>query len=407
MAGMYVICVTSGSGLPVFTRSVGNLKQLPFPVIGSLNAVHMFAANQGAELQSTSTDDAQIVWKSFQDSLVLIAVQCGGGSERHLSRLLELVWAGLVLLCGLEELSNVKNVERFKKDIKVCYPLIDTLMRHADLALFSDVTCTVEGLLASEAAGLQNFLEAFTEVGSSPYGCLMVHGRVVAATGKWWDLSATELVLLSLLMQSFTPCSSRDVPVYLPQLSPMVPHRLLTFSLMSNVDVLTLCGPTPSLAQLEQDVGRFWVPAVEMLHSVRKIHPRNFPSYIDVDHNILGFILINTLTNHSVSSVDLRKDVKNKDEIKRRRSCLRNFYSNITESYFTRQLAEDESSDSSEMKHNVSDAYILKTTHKSYALSSENYQLFVMFSSKIPTYAMKNVCLKTLNALVKDKSVLI
>ena len=41
--------------------------QLPFPVIGSLNAVHMFAANHGASLKSTTTSDAKIVWRDFHD----------------------------------------------------------------------------------------------------------------------------------------------------------------------------------------------------------------------------------------------------------------------------------------------------------------------------------------------------
>jgi len=100
----------------------------------------------------------------------------------------------------------------------------------------------------------------------------------------------------------------------------------MTFKLMSHVEVLTICGPTPSLAQLEQDVGRFWVPAVESLHSVRKISPRNFPLNIDIDTNIMAFILINTATNHSVSSVDPRKDVKDPSELRHRRQCMRSFF---------------------------------------------------------------------------------
>lgn len=46
--------------------------QLPFPVIGSLNAVHMFASNHGASLKSTTTDDAKIVWRDFYDRYTLV-----------------------------------------------------------------------------------------------------------------------------------------------------------------------------------------------------------------------------------------------------------------------------------------------------------------------------------------------
>ncbi|GFR89540.1 protein fuzzy homolog [Elysia marginata] len=122
-------------------------QQLPFPVIGSLNAVHMFAANHDAVLKSTTTDDAQIIWKEFENSLVLILVHGrdaaaegdggggggGGGSSADSAdgegqyggqllpgeRLLQLVWDSMVLLYGKEDLVNIRNVERFKKEIKV------------------------------------------------------------------------------------------------------------------------------------------------------------------------------------------------------------------------------------------------------------------------------------------------
>ena len=68
----------------------------------------------------------------------------------------------------------------------------------------------------------QNFLDAFAEAADSPYGCLLVHGKVAVATKKWWSLAAKELVLISMLLSSLLPCSSRDVPVFLPVVSPNV-----------------------------------------------------------------------------------------------------------------------------------------------------------------------------------------
>lgn len=68
----------------------------------------------------------------------------------------------------------------------------------------------------------QNFLDAFTEAAESVYGCLFIDGKVAVATKKWWSLSANELVLLSLLLSSLTPCTSRDIPVYLPDSHPTV-----------------------------------------------------------------------------------------------------------------------------------------------------------------------------------------
>ncbi|GFN98616.1 fuzzy-like protein [Plakobranchus ocellatus] len=104
--------------------------KLPFPVIGSLNAVHMFAANHDAVLKSTTTEDAKIIWKEFENSLVLILVHgrdaCAegegpgeGGALLPGGRLLDLVWDAMVLLYGKEDLLNIRNVERFKREIKI------------------------------------------------------------------------------------------------------------------------------------------------------------------------------------------------------------------------------------------------------------------------------------------------
>ncbi|CAG5130730.1 unnamed protein product, partial [Candidula unifasciata] len=116
----YLMCLTSGSGMPVFTRSVGSVKPLPFPVIGSLNAVHMFATNHNATLRSTTTEDARIVWREFRNSLVLISVTSRDSAADDVlaGKLLENVFDAMILLYGLDELTNIKNVERFKKEIK-------------------------------------------------------------------------------------------------------------------------------------------------------------------------------------------------------------------------------------------------------------------------------------------------
>lgn len=51
------------------------LPQLPFPVVGSLNGVHMFAKNQDVSLLKTMTNDATVVWKDFHDRYLARVVQ--------------------------------------------------------------------------------------------------------------------------------------------------------------------------------------------------------------------------------------------------------------------------------------------------------------------------------------------
>ena len=46
--------------------------QLSFPVVSSLNTVHLFASNLKSSLLSCSTSGAQVVWKTFHNRSVLV-----------------------------------------------------------------------------------------------------------------------------------------------------------------------------------------------------------------------------------------------------------------------------------------------------------------------------------------------
>ncbi|XP_076450889.1 protein fuzzy homolog [Babylonia areolata] len=405
----YLLCLSAGGGIPIFSRSHGDVKALPFPVIGSLNAVHMFAANHGASLKSTTTSDAKIVWRDFHDSLSLIVIMGNDQADDcHLHRLLENVWSAMVLLFGQDDLTSIKNLERFKRDVKVCFQLVDRLLEQSALTTFSDLTQAVDMVLTPDTASLQNFLDAFVEAADSPYGCLTVCGRVAVATASWWNLSATELVLLSLLLSCLPPCSSRDVPIYLPHGSPSVPHRLLTFQLMRGVEVCVICGPTPSLTYLQKEVTRFWKPAGEVLRTAHSLVPRNFPLSVQLDHNILGFLLVNNETSRCLNSVFVNNSTEKEElvSIPRRRQILRSFYKKVIGTYFSSPVEGSEAGPS-EFSHTASDTYIVCEGHKCYALSSPPYQLFVLYTPHIPTFAMRSITNKTLNAFTKDKTFLI
>ena len=59
-----------------------------------------------------------------------------------------------------------------------------------------------------------------------------------------WELTGIETVLLSLLVHSLPPCSSRDVPVYLPYGSPRVCLTIWSFTQLlwpSTLKVATVC----------------------------------------------------------------------------------------------------------------------------------------------------------------------
>ncbi|KAK3581473.1 hypothetical protein CHS0354_031799 [Potamilus streckersoni] len=402
----HLICLTSGGGVPIFTRNKGNLKPLPFPVIGSLNGVHMFANSHDVKLLSTTTEDAKVVWKVFHDSITLIIVTGDDSADDiHLNNLLSQVCDAMVLLYGLEDLANIKNIERFKREIKICSQLIDKILDQADLLTVGDLTNAVDIIAAPENSVLQNYLDAFTEAADSPYGCLMVHGKIAIATKRWWTLTSKEMVLLSLLMSSLSPCSSRDIPVFLPNLSPSVPHRLLTFQLIKDVDVCVLCGPSPTLAQLEEEVGRFWRSGYDLLRSLLQLHPRNYPLSITLDSNIMGFILVNRESHRCLCSTHPHPVASSKDTIdsKRRLEILRSFYKHVMGTFFP--MSDDPDKGQEEICHQAQESYISTDSHKCYTILSEPHQIFVLYTANIPTFAMRSVTQKTLSLLVKDKHI--
>ncbi|OWK16154.1 FUZ [Cervus elaphus hippelaphus] len=253
---IHLLCLAASSGVPLFCRSSRGgapaRQQLPFSVIGSLNGVHMFGQNLEVQLSSARTEDTTVV-----------------------------------LLVGLEELTNIRNVERLKKELRASYRLIDSFL--GDSELIGDLTQCVDCVVPPEGSLLQEALSGFAEAAGTAFVSLVVSGRVVAATESWWRLGMPEAVLLPWLVGSLPPQAARDYPVYLPHGSPTVPHRLLTLTLLPDLELCLLCGPRPHLSQLDaQLLERWWQPLLEPLRGCLPLGPRALPAGFPLHADILG-----------------------------------------------------------------------------------------------------------------------
>ncbi|KAM8839705.1 protein fuzzy homolog [Synchiropus picturatus] len=415
-----LLCLTASSGVPLFTR--GASRPLPFSVIGSLNGVHMFGGGQGAWLSSCeSQGGGQVVWRVFHQSLMLIAVS-GGQQQRSpaqetssssrddpicLDRLLENVWSCMVLVLGLDELMNVRNVERLKRDLRSCFGLIDQLLGDQQEGMLGPVTHCADTLLPPNPTLVQEAVEGFAAAADSEFGCLLVHGRIAAATDKWWRLAPQEVVLLSALIRSLS-CGgavSCDYPVFLPHGSPSVAHRLLRFQLLPGADVCVLCGPTPSLYQAEsQLVGRFWSPLVECLRDCLDVGQRCLPKSVSLRPDVLALLLISRETRRSISCV-MTPASQDPPPPPRGRAweLLKLFYIFCMRRYF-----RQEESGSSEAQQGSAEDFALGFTHqpqqcylvtdecKSYALQTPQHQLFLLCPLAVPTFALRSVAAQTL-----------
>lgn len=105
---------------------------MSFSKVASLNGVHMFLKSQNIDLKDTETPDTCVVWKEFANSITLIAV-ASGTAKYVLERFLEAVFSAMILVAGIDEIKNLRNVERLKRDLRACNPIIDKLLECLDI----------------------------------------------------------------------------------------------------------------------------------------------------------------------------------------------------------------------------------------------------------------------------------
>lgn len=419
-----LICLTASSGVPLFTR--GPNRQLPFSVIGSLNGVHMFGGSQGVVVSSCATEGGgKVVWRVFQDSVMLIVVcrgERGGAGSRSreeevfLQRLLENVWNCMVLVLGQDELGNVRNVERLKKDLRSCFSLIDQLLEDGQEGVFGNLTHCADSLLPPDPGLLQEAVDGFAKSADSEFGCLIVHGRIAAATEKWWRLAPQEVVLLSALIRSLagSGTSSCDYPVFLPRGSPNVAHRLLRFQLLPGADVCILCGPTPSLHRAETRlVVPFWAPLMETLRACLAVGQRCLPASVSLRPDVMAVLLINRETRRSVTCVQSNLQTSDPPLPSRQRcwELLKLFYSFSVTRYFPQEdtlcvVPEDKDQRSNtedfvlSFSHNPLQCYLVTEECKSFGLQTPQHQLFLLTPLSVPTFALQTLASQTLSDIV-------
>ncbi|KAH1181147.1 protein fuzzy homolog isoform X3 [Mauremys mutica] len=369
-----LLCLTASSGVPLFCRTTGapSKHQLPFSVIGSLNGVHMFGANLDVLLTAACTANTHVVWRVFHNSITLIVLSAEeGASDFALGRLLDNTFSAMVLILGLEELVNIRNIERLKKDLRACYKLIDSFL--APLERSGDLTQCVECVPVPHGAALQEGLEAFVAAAESRFGCLVVGGRLALATEPWWQLAPQELLLLSWLVGSLPPPTARDYPIYLPHGSPTL-------------------------------VPRFWKPLLEPLQACVRPQPHGLPPGTTLPPGVLAFLLIHREQRSSQSSVQPPGSGGEGLSPRRRARALRHFYALVAARYFPWEgsPAPPQEPFQAGFPHRARHCYVVSATHKAYAIHAPQHQLFLLLAPHVPTFALRPLAARALQRLTGD-----
>ena len=102
-------------------------------MISTLNSIFAYGDGHGVKIHSVDSDRYKIVWKMFHSQITLILVEpILPVDERVYFDKIDILFNAMVLMYGLDDLINITNVEKFKKEIKVNYgtPFFKKLFRH-------------------------------------------------------------------------------------------------------------------------------------------------------------------------------------------------------------------------------------------------------------------------------------
>ncbi|XP_012281103.1 protein fuzzy homolog isoform X2 [Orussus abietinus] len=351
----HVMCLTSAGGIPVFTRRKGEGEMMTFSKMASLNGVHMFLKSQNADLLVTYMPDTTVVWKEFEGCITLI-VMASGTTKYVLDKFLTLVFNAMVLVAGIDEIKNPRNLERLKKDLRVCNPIIDKLLE-----------------------------------------CLDIGDRIGSKTDLI-DMTESIMYTENHLFQ--------------------VAFRLVSVTLVNHIEVLALCGTMPELPEIERLAIQCWRSSIDILRTSELYYPRNFPVGTSLDSGILGFLLANYKVEKFVLSRNSQHS-KNRITGAHRLDTLRTFYYQAVETFMLlddTQEANKERSTNCSMNptsrhnseglfHGAKETYWCSEYHKCHALKDDSHIFCVLYTSTIPTHTMRLITQKTLKTLLADKLV--
>ncbi|XP_034941565.1 protein fuzzy homolog [Chelonus insularis] len=404
----HVMCFTSSGGIPIFIRKKGEGSPMAFSKMASLSGIHMFLKSQDIKLNDTKMSDIIVSWNEYADSVTLIAI-ASGVTKKILDYFIEAVFNAMILVVGIDEIKNPRNIERLKKDLRACYGLIDKLFECLEIddrfSTKNDLIDLTSSMLCPENHLLQNGLEMFLEYLDSSYGCILVHGCCTVATESWWQLDSIEKKLLSIVISMDRNASSCDLPVFLPKMSPTIAFRLLSITLVNGVHVLALCGPKPDLIEVEKLAIQCWRNHIDVLRRAEHCYPQCIPSEISLDPDVLGFLLINYRVGKFVMSRNIKQTTNHQTNLYKL-DILRTFYYQAVETFLlTESNKKQEKEKNSNKKKTIrtKETYWCLEYYKCHALKAKSNILCVLYTYSIPIDKIRLITRKTLKLLVSDK----
>lgn len=387
---------------------------MTFTKMASLNGVQMFLKSQNIKLINTLLPDMTVVWKEFADSITLISI-ASGTTKLVLDNFLNAVFNSMVFVAGIDEIKNPRNVEKLKKELRNCYCIVDKLLDCLDIGnrtIDIDLINMSSSMLCHEKQLLNNCLDMLMENLDSTYGCILVHGCIASATQSWLKLDKIEIKLLIMTVLLDTSCTSCDLPVFLPKMSPNIAFRLVSVMLIKDVHILALCGPHPELIEIEKLTIQYWKNHVDTLRIAEKNYPKCLPIDLALDPAILGLLLVDIDVGKFIVSRNSSQLINHQIGT-HRIDILKTFWYEAVEPFLLGDKnkncdsdVDDDVGDDDDQKHHAKETYWCSEYHKCHALKDNNNILCVLYTFSIPNHTMRLITSTTLKNLTSDKQLL-
>ena len=185
--------------------------------------------------------------------------------------------------------------------------------------------------------------------------------------------------------------------------------------------VCVLCGPQPSLSELERIIVKQWRAALPTLAAL----PRAHPATAAIDRSILGFVLVNTEKKRVLAAMTgpgaahahskQHQDSPRALSLARRLDIVRTFYRTVVGAVLPSPATPSphvvevggalvpDHAPHTPTRHPVSEVFSVSEYHKCLATVSGPYQLLAVFISAVPTHSMRAISQRTLQLLLKEK----